>query len=89
MLETSHKLYLFLGRTVVDNYSEIVVYEYKKEDGAHVSMEMTGLKGVVMTMKARYCPRRKPLNRNKDPQPQQQKSTKRSQSTKNPQENLL
>lgn len=62
ILETSTKLYLFLGRTMMENYSEIIVYEYLRVDGSHKSMEMNGVKGEITCLKARFCQKRKKLS---------------------------
>lgn len=32
---------------MMENYSEIIVYEYMKADGQHRSMEMNGIKGEI------------------------------------------
>jgi len=29
----------------MENYSEIMIYEYEKSDGSHKSMELTGIRG--------------------------------------------
>lgn len=52
-------MFYFLGRSTADNhYSEILVYEYMKADGKLQHMELNGIKGVIMSMKAKFCPRR-------------------------------
>ncbi len=43
----------------MENHTNIVIYEYMKADGRLEHMELTGVKGVVMTMVAGFCPRNK------------------------------
>ena len=76
-------MFYFLGRSTADNhYSEILMYEYMKADGKLQHMEMNGIKGVIMSMKVKFCPRRKDVEKRITAK---QKSVKRSHSTKNSQ----
>lgn len=74
-------MYYFLGRKTIDNYSEIAIYEYMKADGKLEHMELTGIKGVIMSLVAGFCHRKKGVG--KKAGDQQPKLAKRSQSTKN------
>ena len=52
-------MYYFLGRSEIENYTNVAIYEYMKADGRLEHMEVTGIKGTVMAMVAGYCMRNK------------------------------
>ena len=39
----------------MENYSEIIVYEYMKANGKHQSMEINGIKGELSCLQAKFC----------------------------------
>ena len=48
----------------MERYSEVDIKEYKKENGKYESMELSGIKGRIMAMQARFCPKVKLSTRN-------------------------
>jgi hypothetical protein len=77
-------MYYFLGRSEIENYTNLAIYEYMKADGRLEHMDLTGIKGTVMAMMAGFCLRNKLLNK-KLPEPTTKQAKRLSSSTKNTQ----